>query len=277
MDDNSLLGLLPSPFRGQLTPLAGGYTNRCWRLKAASGVYWLRLGSPHARLLGINREHELLAHRAAASAGLAPRVRFAEPERGILLLDWLAEHDWRQAPGDMNALMGKVARLHRLDATLSLAALPLLDICAQAAHYCQQLRPLAPELACYLPYFSHSALNLPFQPVLCHHDINAANVLGDRPWLLDWEYAALGDAAFELAVIADSFNLNTAQQQAMRLAYNRAGGSVSELRFQARVPWVQWLTALWAALQYRQTAKPEYLDMQQKALTKLAPLVKRRE
>lgn len=272
MDDNSLLGLLPSQFRGQLTPLDGGYTNRCWQLKAPSGVYWLRLGSPHAQALGINREHELLAHQAAARAGLAPKVHFAEPEQGILLLDWLGEHDWRQTPGNMNALMHKVACLHRLD-----AALPLLDICTQAAHYCQQLRPLAPELACYLPYFAQPALNLPFQPVLCHHDINAANVLGDRPWLLDWEYAALGDAAFELAVIADSFDLDEAQQQAMRLAYNRAGGRVSELHFQARLPWVQWLTALWAALQYRQTARPEYLDMQQKALTKLAPLVKRRE
>ncbi|WP_417617601.1 phosphotransferase [Oceanisphaera sp.] len=268
MDDNTLLELLPSHFRGQLTPLAGGYTNRCWRLTTANGVYWLRLGSPHARALGINREHELLAHQAAARAGLAPRVHFAEPERGLLLLDWLSERDWQQAPGDMNALMGRVARLHQLDSTL-----PLLDLSAQAAHYCQQLQPLAPELALYLPVFAQPALNLPFQPVLCHHDINAANVLGTRPWLLDWEYAALGDAAFELAVIADSFSLNGAQQQALLAAYNRSGGKVSEVRFQARLPWVQWLTALWAALQFQKTAKPEYLAMQQQALAKLKSLV----
>ena len=272
MDDNTLLELLPSRYRGQLTPLVGGYTNRCWRLGTSHGAYWLRLGSPHPQALGINRTHELLAHRAAAKAGLAPRVHFAEPERGLLLLDWLVERDWQQTPGDMNALMGQVARLHQLDSTL-----PLLDLSARAAHYCQQLRPLAPELASYLPYFAQPVLNLPFQPVLCHHDINAANVLGTRPFLLDWEYAASGDAAFELAVIADSFSLGTRQQQALIEAYNRAGGSVCEMRFQARLPWVQWLTALWAALQYQQTMMPAYLDMQQQALAKLMTLVKGEE
>ncbi|MGB5855196.1 MAG: phosphotransferase [Oceanisphaera sp.] len=269
---NLLLEQLPSRFWGQLTPLAGGYTNRCWRLDTSQGCYWLRLGSPHAQALGINREHELRAHQAAAQAGLAPKVHFAEPQRGLLLLNWLTESDWQQAPGDVNTLMQSVARLHQLSVTL-----PLLDLSAQAAHYCRQLIPLAPELAGYIPYFAQSALNLPFHPVLCHHDINAANVLGKRPWLLDWEYAAYGDAAFELAVISDSFNLNAAQQQALLAAYNLAGGKVSEVRFQARLPWVQWLTGLWAALQYQQTAKAEYLAMQQQALTKLAKLVKGKE
>lgn len=261
---DALLGLLPSHFRGQLTPLTGGYTNRCWKLETHHGTYWLRQGNPYTLALGINREQELRVHQAAAEAGLAPQLHFANPQQGLLLLDWLTEPDWQQKPRDMSCLAQQVAHLHQLHADV-----PVLDIADQAAHYCAKLQPLSPELAHYAACFTQADLNLPFQPVLCHHDINAANVMGNRPWLLDWEYAAYGDAAFELAVISDSFSLDTAQQQALLTAYNHAGGQVSDVRFQARLPWVHWLTALWAALQYQQTANAEYAKMQQQALIKL--------
>ncbi|MBO1519793.1 phosphotransferase [Oceanisphaera pacifica] len=266
---NALLARLPSRFRGQLIPLTGGLTNRCWKLITAECAYWLREGSADTHALGINRAQELQAHQAAAKVGLAPNIHFALPEQGILLLDWLAEPDWQQVPRDMSRLAQQVAHLHQLNADV-----PLLDIADQAAHYLRQLQPLPKALADFVPYFSQAGVNLPFQPVLCHHDINAANVMGSRPWLIDWEYAAYGDAAFELAVISDSFGLDLCQQQMLLTAYNRAtdsggGHQVSAARFQARLPWVHWLTALWAALQYQQTTNAEYEKMQQLALTKL--------
>jgi len=37
-------------------------------------------------------------------------------------------------------------------------------------------------------------------PVLCHNDAYYQNILvGDRLWLIDWEYAAMGDPFFDLA------------------------------------------------------------------------------
>nr|WP_239552853.1 phosphotransferase [Oceanisphaera litoralis] len=263
-----MLASLPREWQGQLTPLAGGYTNRCWRLDTARGPYWLRLGCEHPALLGIDRALELRAHSAAAKAGLAPAIRYARPEQGLLILDWLDEPDWRGREPDLPLLMRRVARLHQISIDL-----PLLDLSAQAANYLQQLTPLAPELAALVPRFASPALNPAFTPVFCHHDLNAANLLGERPWLLDWEYAARGDAAFELAVIADSFELNPGQEQALLAAYRDAGGHLDERRFQARRLWVQWLTALWAALQYRREPGRHYLELQQRALARLTQIL----
>ncbi|OIN09219.1 phosphotransferase [Oceanisphaera psychrotolerans] len=265
MDADRLLpALLPRRWQGQLTPLAGGYTNRCWRLDTVEGAYWLRLGCEAPASLGIDRRRELRAHQAAAEAGLAPAIRYARPECGLLILDWLDEPDWCGREPDLPLLMSRVARLHRIESDL-----PLLDLAAQADHYLRQLAPLAAELAAFVPRFVSPLLNPAFTPVFCHHDLNAANLLGERPWLLDWEYAARGDAAFELAVMADSFGLTPTQERALLAAYADAGGLLDWRRFQARRPWVQWLTVLWAALQYRRDPAPRYLELQRQALARL--------
>lgn len=263
--------LLPPRFQGQLTPLAGGLTNHCWQLDTQQARYWVRLGNTNSECLGINRIQELHAHQAAASAGLAPTIKFANPECGLLILDWLDEPNWQQTTPNMTLLMRKVAQLHQLSAPLA-----TLDLAEQAALYLSQLHSISPVLAAYHAHIKLPECNLSYQPVLCHHDLNAENILGARPWLLDWEYAAYGDAAFELAVIADSFNLDQVSTKQLVSDYHAYGGQVSWPRFQARRPWVQWLTALWAALQYQYTAQQQYLEMQQQALIKLEKLVLRK-
>lgn len=270
MDANTALALLPPRYQGRLTPLSGGFTNLCWRLDTPQQPYWLRLGSAATSSLGINRHQELRAHQAAARVGLAPPVRHADPDHGLLLLDWLPEPNWQTRPAtpDLRLLMRKVAHLHQLQVPLAER-----DLAAHAAHYLSQLQPIAPELAAWIGCFNQPELNLAYRPVFCHQDLNAANLLGPRPWLLDWEYAAYCDAAFELAVIADSFQLSHLAARRVLADYNAAGGQVSWSRFQARRPWVQWLTALWAALQYQHSAAPCYLTMQDQALAKLAQML----
>ncbi|WP_319783744.1 choline/ethanolamine kinase family protein [Oceanisphaera sp. IT1-181] len=273
MDANLLAELLPAQFQGQLTPLAGGLTNHSWRLDAPQQSYWLRMGNTHSESLGINRGQELVAHQAAADADLAPLIHYAKPELGILLLDWLPESDWELLVGESHQdcapnlalLMGKVAQLHQLTPVLN-----ALSLNEQAEHYLRQLSPLSAEHQHYARCFEQANLNLDYSPVFCHHDLNAANVLGARPWLIDWEYAAFGDAAFELAVIADSFKLSEQGVRQLLADYNAAGGEVSYARFQARRPWVQWLTLLWAALQYQYTGQSDYRLLQEQATRQLA-------
>ena len=272
MDANTLVQKLPPQFQGQLTPLVGGLTNRSWRLDTGQHSYWLRVGNAHSESLGINRTQELLAHQAAADAGLAPPIHYAEPALGLLLLDWLAEPDWQQlgqkrAP-DLRLLITQVAKLHQLTPALS-----ALSLNAQAELYLGQLTNLSADLKRYGRYFEQTRLNLDYVPVFCHQDLNAANVLGARPWLIDWEYAAYGDPAFELAVIADSFKLSEQGARQLLADYNAAGGDLCMRRFKARRPWVQWLTVLWAALQYQHTQQRDYRLLQQQAMCHLNVLL----
>lgn len=255
---------LPLQWQGQLTPLSGGTTNRSWQLTTDSGRYWLRLGCEAPERLGINRHQELIAHRLAAQLGLAPAIRFAKPKHGILLLDWLSEPDWSREPGDMSRLIPRLVQLHQLQPRW-----PTFDFHAHAQGYLKQLAPLSAELSSFTHYFMRPALNLSFSAVLCHQDLNVTNLMGARPWLIDWEYAALSDGAFELAVLADSLGFEEEQAQAFIAHYQEAGGEMNWLRFQARRPWVHWLTALWAALQYTDTAESHYLILQETALARL--------
>ncbi|WP_237711128.1 phosphotransferase [Oceanimonas sp. GK1] len=254
VDAESLGASLPPALRGRLTPLAGGHTNRCFRLDTGRGRYWLRLGCDTPARLGIDRRVELTAHRLAADAGLAPAIHYARPESGLLVLDWLDELDWRQAPGTLAALMPKVARLHGLDG----AGLPLLNLAQRAGHYFAQLAAPPAWLAPLLAQFERPELNPDFVPVPCHCDLTAGNVLGPRPWLVDWEYAALADPAFELAVIADDRELNDTGCAELLAHYQAAGGAVSPARLRARLPWVQLLTLLWAMVQYQHSGAAQY-------------------
>ena len=269
MDANLLADLLPPQFQGRFTALAGGLTNRSWRLDTPHHSYWLRLGNRHSASLGIDRKQELIAHQAAAAVGLAPNIHYANPDVGLLVLDWISEPDWQQQQNNkkpnLQLLMSKVAQLHQLTPPLN-----ALSLNAQAELYWGQLSRHSPQLQRYARSFEHRRLNLAYTPVFCHHDLNAANVLGVRPWLIDWEYAAFGDGAFELAVIADSFQLSRQGARQLLAHYNAAGGTVCEQRFMARRPWVQWLTTLWAAVQYQHTGQAVYRQLQAQAMSQLA-------
>ncbi|WP_107852990.1 choline kinase family protein [Oceanimonas marisflavi] len=264
--DAELLKVLPPALHGCLTPLSGGLTNSSYRLTTEQGHYWLRRGRLRPHELGIDRYHELIAHRAAAGAGLAPAIRFCEPQSGILVLDWLDEPDWRRQPGSLEALMPRVAQLHQLIP----AGLPVLNLPERVRHYRQQLSAPPSWLTPLMAHFDRPELNPDFVPTLCHCDLTAGNLMGSRPWLVDWEYAALADPAFELAVIADDRGLSEQDCTGLLTHYRAAGGSMNMARLRARLHWVKLLTLLWALVQYQHTGEAEYatwVDTARKKLT----------
>ena len=84
MDD--LLGVLGrlEPRLGALTdgpvPLEGGITNRNYRVRFGERDCVVRLPGKDTALLGISREAEQLAGRAAAELGIGPAILATEPE-----------------------------------------------------------------------------------------------------------------------------------------------------------------------------------------------------
>ena len=65
----------------KVTPLGGGITNHNFRVDVGGESFVLRLVGENTDLLGIDREAEYAANRAAAAAGLAPEVvHFLRPE-----------------------------------------------------------------------------------------------------------------------------------------------------------------------------------------------------
>jgi thiamine kinase-like enzyme len=152
----------------------------------------------------LNRQGEWHSLVAANQAGLAPTPRYFNPELGSLVCDYL-EPDKPQPMliPDMAQLLRNIHTLpprhHRLDLAERILGYEkrLAQINpARAEQLAQPGKAVATALAA-CNSGAHSA-------VLCHHDLLRANRLysGGRLFALDWEYSAMGDAWYDLAVVA---------------------------------------------------------------------------
>lgn len=192
----------------RVAPLPGGRHNRLTRIDTSAGSFVARERSMPRDPPGVDRDREAAVQSAAALAGLAPRIIASDPTAGWLLLEYVAEACWSEAdfatPAALLRLGQRLAQLHRLPAVpgcefdaLSIAQGQLARIRsvepreqAAVADTMAELQALQPQL---------DALRRPL--VMNHGDLEASNLLGYAPLLIDWEYAQLADPLYDIACI----------------------------------------------------------------------------
>jgi thiamine kinase-like enzyme len=198
------IGELEEPPR----PLEGGITNRNFLLTTDQGRFVLRLPGKDTGLLEIDREAERQANEMAAAAGVAPEVAAFLPDEQILVTRFVTgepveSEDLRQAH-----LLEEVAR--RLNAIHSGSPVPSAF---DSFRIVETYRDTAAERGATMPAAYDDALALArrleplmtgpeHEPVPCHNDLLAANFIcsdSKRIWIVDWEYAGMGDRYFDLA------------------------------------------------------------------------------
>ncbi|MGE6109598.1 phosphotransferase [Aeromonas sobria] len=262
--NQALLASLPAPWRtGRLEPLGLGLTNRNYRLRLPSGrSYFLRQGHPDPARLGIDRATEWQLYRGAMAAGLALPCHHGDPERGILLLDWCEAPSWAQSPPPRDlalpALARLLVRLHRLPVpTVRMA------VRAHARGYRSRLRAPPSWLAALeAPLLASREPDGCWLP--CHHDLNPANLLGERPWVIDWEYGAAGHPGFELASIVRTHGWDLDEMAALEACYLEEHARLAPatpipvFQGEAFLPWVDYIALLWALLMAEQAPDPAY-------------------
>ena len=61
----------------------------------------------------------------------------------------------------------------------------------------------------------------PYTPALCHNDLLPANILDDneRIWIVDWEYAGMGNPLFDLAGVSANCCYSEEQEIALLESY----------------------------------------------------------
>lgn len=196
-----LEGLL-GPREGEPQPLEDGITNRNYRVRFGGRDHVVRICGPETALLGIDRAAEQAAAAAAHEAGIGPEVTAFLLDDGCLVTAFVAGRSLE--PADVQAAVDRVA-----------AALRTIHH-ARPVHAAfspfrtgERYRSLTLERGGVLPEACGEAEDAarriegalpPFKPVLCHNDLLPANLLDDseRIWIIDWEYAAMGDAFFDL-------------------------------------------------------------------------------
>lgn len=229
-----------------------GLTNRVFLLEAEKGRFFLRI--PAREDEGrIDRHAEAVNLEIAAGLGLAVPPLVCVPEAGILLTREV-EHLVADRSGLPEALGRAVAKLHscaeafrgQLDPDAVCAA--RLALLAGNAILEEAAQPLVAALsrAALKPDLGTGAVCVP-----SHGDLSGGNCLmtAGRLWLIDWEYSAMAEPAWDLAYATVENGFSGIEESRFLQAYRDGGGrdfcpSVRDLAFmKARCDAV---SALWA-------------------------------
>jgi thiamine kinase-like enzyme len=206
----------------ELEPLGGGITNRNFKVVVDNEAFVLRIGGKGTSLLGIDRNAEYEASRAAASLGIGPEVvGFLEPE-GYLVTRFIEGE-----PVDVHA-EGVVRQIGRV--LRRLHGGPAIPGRFNSFRVVERYRQTALEHGvrepdAYRPAQDRAAAiervrgSQPERP--CHNDLLNANFIDDggRVRIVDWEYAGMGDVFFDLANLAVNHELDEKEERELLEAY----------------------------------------------------------
>lgn len=217
--------LLGAPL-GRPTPLAGGITNRNYLVERGEERFVVRRPGKDTALLGIDRGAELEASRAAAELGIAPDViglageclvtRFVAGDS--LAADEVAVHV-EELGRDLRRFHDSGVRLaadFRVPELLGRYDRVVRERGATPPPQFERAREIAAEIAGALPVRA---------PAPCHNDLLSGNILyrpGGALMIVDWEYAGMGDARFDLGNLAVNNHLDAEAEERLLTAYDGA-------------------------------------------------------
>ncbi|AEW44592.1 thiamine kinase [Serratia symbiotica str. 'Cinara cedri'] len=245
--------------------LVRGLTGESWRIDIAEGISVLAHQQTAAKkILGISsKRNAKLLHSCGSKLG--PKV-LAHNNHWIIV-EWLpGKNVTSKVFEDLNKsgeLAAIIAELHRR---------PLsghrLHMQQQFANYWQQLdkRRLTPYWLRYQQHFLKITPPTPLKLSPLHMDIHPGNIIiGDTGLrLIDWEYAADGDIALDIAVLFRSNNWTDNQQKSFLQHYTKYGYP-DKVRLCAQIkywlPWVDYLIFMWLETRWQQSGNDIFLNL----------------
>ena len=186
--------------------LTGGISNTSVRVEDGNNAWVVRLDGFDPRRLGLSRSAEWRAINQAAALHLAPAPVYSNPELGILVCKFCEPDSTPHANNPIEDIAELLRAIHNLP--------PIkfrLNLQARARRYLHLAG--TGELSAEFLHACDRLAQHPPTPVLCHNDLLRANRLRCNNSLLalDWEYAAMGDPLFDLAVVIEGDELDASQ------------------------------------------------------------------
>jgi thiamine kinase-like enzyme len=209
----------------QIEPLGGGITNHNFKVSLDGEAYVLRIGGKDTELLGIDRRAEHAAALAAAAVGAGPEVVAFLEDEAALVTRFV---EGRPVPvGEMRSPEAIASVVDALKPFHEGSAIPsqfdsfqVVTTYAAAATERGVQVPAAYERAAEVATRIASLRGAqPPQP--CHNDLLNANFIldGARLWIVDWEYAGMGDVFFDLANFSVNHELGPEEDDELLRCY----------------------------------------------------------
>ena len=239
----------------RVTPLGGGITNHNFRIDTRGESFVLRVPGEGTDQLGIDRRAERAANEAAAAIDIAPQVvRFLEPD-GYLVTRFI---DGRTVAAEE---IGRPEMIRRVaEALRAFHARPRIPGSFSAFQVVRDYSAAAQRLGVVFPpdfdqlkrSLDDVESHLPQDPPCpCHNDLLNANFLesGGRLYILDWEYAGMGDATFDLANFSRNHDFTVEQDAVLLDAYAGRASAARLARLRLMRVASDMREAMWGLLQ----------------------------
>lgn len=214
--------LIPPATELSIDVLEGGYSNQAYCLSWQGQPRWvLRVPGLDEKDFQISRISEKIALTRAQEAVISPSCLYFDQESGLMVNQFVSQKpfEWQVNHTDLDIvrLAKSTGLIHKMPSNQ--AHYDVKNVIETYLKTCERRLSkdnLLRHEVSFLQDLSFSYLNKirPYLPVMCHNDINPKNCLADELhfWIIDWEYAGVGDALFDLALIFSSHNFSTPQK-----------------------------------------------------------------
>jgi thiamine kinase-like enzyme len=225
MQPESLAALLWPGRTTQIEPLGGGITNHNFKVSLDGEAYVLRIGGKDTELLGIDRRAEHAAALAAAAVGAGPEVIAFLEDEGALVTRFVeggpVPTEEMRSPGTIARVVGALKPFHEGPAIPGqFDSFQVVKTYATAAAERGVRAPAAYERAAEVATRIASLRGAQARRP-CHNDLLNANFIldGTRLWIVDWEYAGMGDVYFDLANFSVNHELGPEEDDELLRCY----------------------------------------------------------
>ena len=245
-------------------PLSGGLTNTNFRVEVDGTPYFVRIPSAGTELLAVDRKNEYHNTRAAAEAGVGPRVVHYLPDYDVMVLEFIPgktmSNESLKAPGMPSRIAASLRKLHAGPRFLKdFNMFRLIEFYRQMVKEHDVRIP--DTYNARLPTVARieqavSAHPLPTVP--CNNDLLAENYIDDGEILrlIDFEYSGNNDPCFELGNTCQELQYDEPRYAELCQAYfgQPARHLLARMRLYALMSDIGW--TLWGSIQ----AKVSKLD-----------------
>ena len=237
--------------------LSGGLTNTNYKITVNGKPYFVRVPGASTDLLAIDRNNEYHNTRAAATAGVAPKVLQHFPEYHAMVIEFLdgktMSKDSLNAAGMPTRMAHAIKKLHAgprflTDFNMFRLTEYYLSVCRERSI---EVPKGYPERMPTVNEIEKAMLVKPLGTVPCNNDLLAENYIddGNQLWLIDYEYSGNNDPTFELGNTCQEMQFNDDQIKEVCAAYfdNATPQMVARMKLNMIMSDVGW--GLWAAIQ----------------------------